>query len=75
MHFAVVGTNLRAGKPLEVRGKGIRGGGRGAADSKHVPTVRTINTVCQQQYFDTRCPSLFVGNFFCLHSMCLFSLY
>jgi hypothetical protein len=49
----VVGTNLCVPRPLEVRGKGIRGVG-GAAD-KEACTVQTVKGISQRQYFVARC--------------------
>jgi hypothetical protein len=64
----VVGANLCARDPLEVKGWVIRGMG-GVAD-KESYTVHNVNIISQLQYFVARCLSYSVGNVFGLHSIC-----
>jgi hypothetical protein len=63
---AVIGANLCARDPLEVKGKGIRAI-RVVAD-KEAYTVHSINIISQRQYFVARCLSSYAGNVFGLHS-------
>jgi hypothetical protein len=63
----VVGTNLCVPRPLEIKGKGIRGVG-GVAD-KEAYSVRTI--VSQRQFFVPRCLISFVGSVFGLRCICV----
>jgi hypothetical protein len=65
----VVGANLCARDPLELKGKGFRGVG-GVAD-KEAYTVHTVNIISQRQYFVARCLISYVGNAFGLHSICI----
>jgi hypothetical protein len=71
----VVGANLCARDPLEIKCKGIRGVG-GVAD-KEAEAVHTINIISQRQYFVARYLISYVGNSFGLHriEMRLFSFY
>jgi hypothetical protein len=48
----VVGRNLCVPRPLEVKGKGIRG-----ATDKEAYTVHTINIISQRQYYVASCLS------------------
>jgi hypothetical protein len=66
----VVGVNLCARDPLEVKGMGISGVG-GVAD-KEAYTVHTINIISQRQYFVARSLSSYVDNVFGLRSICVF---
>jgi hypothetical protein len=64
----VVGANLCARDPLEIKGNWIRGVG-GVAD-KEAYTVHTINIISQRLYFVARCLSSYVRNV-SLHSTCV----
>jgi hypothetical protein len=60
----VVGTKPCVPRPLEVKGKGIRG----VAD-KEAYTADAINIISQPQYFVDRCLISYVGNVFGLRSI------
>jgi hypothetical protein len=64
----VLGANLCARDPIQVKCKGIRGAG-GVAD-KEAYTVHTINIISQRQYIVARC-LISVGNVFGLHNICV----
>jgi hypothetical protein len=66
VNCAVVGLNLCARDPLDVKGKGVRCVG-GIAD-KEAYTHRAINVISQRQESVAPSHSYCVGNVFCLRS-------